>query len=73
MGLNPIFTWAYGVATALFLTFELWALANKTPGDTITEHIQHYFRVKGKIGSLVFLVMFGSFSAWFAAHILGAI
>jgi hypothetical protein len=68
--LNPIFTAAYAFSIAAFLGFEFWAVFNKTEGDTFSEHIRAYFRTKGKIGSFVFLAVFGTFAAWFAAHIV---
>lgn len=68
--LNPIFTAGYAVSMLMFLGFEFWAVFNKTSGDTFTEHVRQYFRVKGKFGSFAFLAVFGLFSAWFAAHIV---
>lgn len=68
--LDPRFTIAYAVAGLIFLVFETWAIKNKTKGDTITEHVRHYFRVKGKVGSFAFLAFFGTFAAWFVAHIV---
>lgn len=68
--LNPIFTAGYATAAVIFFGFEFWAIFNKTPGDTFTEHVQSYFHVKGKVGSFVFLAVFGTFAAWFAAHII---
>lgn len=70
MELNPLFTAAYAIAGVLFFGFEAWALVNKTEGDTFTEHVRHYFKVKGKVGSFAFLAIFGMFAAWFAAHIV---
>lgn len=67
---NPIFTIGYAVSIVLFFGFEFWAVFNKTEGDTFSEHIRSYFRTKGKIGSFVFLAVFGTFAAWFAAHIV---
>ena len=55
---------------AAFFAFEGWAVLNKTRGDTLSEHTRDYFRTKGRVGSFVFLGAFGSFSAWFAAHIV---
>lgn len=71
--MNPVFTVAYGVATAIFFIFEMWAIKNKTPGDTITEHVRHYFKTKGKVGSFAFLAVFGTFAAWFAVHIVNGV
>lgn len=68
--MDPIFTLLWAFWAACFFVFEAWAIKNKTSGDTLTEHIRHYFQVKGKTGSFVFLAMFGTFAAWFAAHIV---
>ncbi len=64
------FTVAWASWAAAFFLFEAWAIRNKTVGDTLTEHVRHYFQIKGKVGTFVFLGMFGTFSAWFVAHIL---
>ena len=69
-GLNPVFTIAYAVAGLIFFGFEFWAVFNKTPGDTFTENVRAYFHVKGKMGAFAFLALFGTFAAWFAAHIV---
>lgn len=61
---------AYAIVLASFFGFEGWAIFNKTEGDTFSERLRYYFRVKGKTGSFVFLAAFGLFSAWFAAHIV---
>ncbi len=70
MELNPMFTVAYAIAGLIFFGFETWAIKNKTKGDTITEHVRHYFNVKGKVGSFAFIAVFGTFAAWFVAHIV---
>ncbi len=53
---------------------EAYAIKNKVPGDTITERIRVYFRVKqentGNLGAFAFIAFLGTFSAWFSAHIL---
>lgn len=64
------FTYAWALWAGLFFAFEGWAVVNKTHGDTLSEHTRHYFQVKGKVGSFAFLGMFGTFAAWFAAHII---
>lgn len=65
-----IFTLGYAAALLLFGGFETWAIFNKTEGDTFSEKVRYYFGVKGKFGSFVFLALFGTFAAWFAAHIV---
>lgn len=53
------------------LAFEVYAIRNRVPGDTISERTRVYFRIKGKAGSYIFLAFLGSSAAWFAAHIVG--
>lgn len=67
-----IFRIGYALSFVMFFAFEFWAVFNKTEGDTFSEHLRAYFRTKGKVGSFVFLVLFGTFAAWFAAHIVKA-
>jgi hypothetical protein len=64
-----IFTVGYAASFLMFFGFEFWAVFNKTEGDTFSEHLRAYFHTKGKVGSFVFLALFGTFAAWFAAHI----
>lgn len=70
MGSIQMFDIAYALSFIAFFSFEGWALFNKTEGDTFSERLRYYFRVKGKTGSFIFLAAFGFFSAWFAAHII---
>ncbi len=52
---------------------EAYAIKSRVPGDTISERVRVYFRIKrdatGKAGAFVFLALVGTFAAWFAAHI----
>ncbi len=50
--------------------FELYAIKNRVAGDTISERVRVYFRIKGKVGSFIFLAFLGTSSSWFAAHIV---
>jgi hypothetical protein len=52
------------------VAFEVYAITNRLPGDTISERTRVYFQVKGKAGSYIFLAFLGSASAWFAAHVV---
>lgn len=58
------------LSTVGFLVGEANAIVNKVEGDTASERIRHYFQIKGKPGTFVFLAFFGTFSAWFSAHII---
>jgi hypothetical protein len=63
--------WVLACTLIPLLGFEVYAILNRVPGDTISERTRVYFHVKGKFGSLVFLVFLGASCAWFAAHIVG--
>lgn len=61
---------ALGASLVPLIGFEVFAIRNRVPGDTISERTRVYFAVKGKVGSAVFLTFLGTASAWFAAHIV---
>lgn len=54
----------------MFGIVETFAVRNDTPGDTLSEHIQKWFRTDSHHGRTAFLVAFGGFVAWFGVHIL---
>ncbi len=58
------------VSAVAFLIGEGHAIANEVEGDTASERVREYFHIKGKFGTFVFLAFFGTFSAWFSAHII---
>lgn len=65
------YTWAWIFWLASFATIEGFALANRKPDDTLSEHIWSWFAIRGKPGGwqarravlLMFLV-------WLVAHLL---
>lgn len=57
---------AWGLAFALI---EGVALANDTPGDTLSEHLRKWFRTDTHLGRSAWLVASGVFFAWFVVHI----
>lgn len=61
---------AWAAIIAAFLAFEVWAITNRTPGDTFSERTRHYFRVNTKTGAYVFIAILALSGAWFAAHIV---
>ena len=63
--------WAMAGCLIPLFGFEMYAVENKVPGDTISERTRYYFQVKGKTGSMIFLGTLGYFCMWFAAHIVG--
>ena len=70
--MDPLQTadFVYLLGALTFFGYEAYALFNKTEGDTFSERVRFYFRVKTKFGAFVFLAMLGMFAAWFAAHIV---
>ncbi|MFB6640241.1 hypothetical protein ACFCYF_23630 [Streptomyces chartreusis] len=61
--------WIWVTLLALGLVYEFYALANGDPGDTLSERVRAVFRVHTRPGRAIFLVLWLSFAAWFAAHI----
>lgn len=49
--------------------FEAYALANGRPGDTLSESVRRWFRVRTSPGRLVFTVAWIAFTGWFLVHI----
>ena len=60
----------WGAIILAFLSFEVWTIRNKEPGDTFSERTRHYFRVESRAGTWVFLAILGAAAAWFSAHIV---
>jgi hypothetical protein len=54
----------------MFGIIEAIAIKHDAPGDTLTEHIQKWFRTDTHLGRTAFLVAFGGFAVWFVIHIL---
>ena len=42
------FTWAWIAWLGMFVVIEGWALIDKDPGDTLSEHIWKWFKIKEK-------------------------
>ena len=72
--MNDLFQYLWIAWLGLFLAIEGVALANKAPGDTLSEHVRKWFhtakgqKVDGttKVRRLVLL----SFMAWLSVHFL---
>lgn len=50
------------------------AIANKTPGDTLSERTRAFFRTKTRAGKTVFIAFWLALAgvwAWFLPHIIG--
>lgn len=55
---------------AMFFAIEGPALANKTPGDTLSEHLRGWFATTGKPRWwIIRRGILGSFFVWFIPHI----
>jgi len=52
-----------------FFVIEGFAIANKTEGDTLSEHVRKWFNVKENKGRAIFLWVWAGFSVWFLVHI----
>lgn len=50
--------------------FEAYTLANRRPGDTLSETTRRTFRVHTRPGRYAFLVAWAGFSLWYCGHIL---
>lgn len=51
--------------------YEVYALASRRPGDTLSETTRGAFRVRSsRLGRTVFLVAWLGFSGWFTGHVL---
>jgi hypothetical protein len=67
-----LFTSLWIVWLVLFGAIEGVALANKTPGDTLSEHIWKWFSVRGKARGWMFrrAALF-LFLVWLLLHMMG--
>jgi hypothetical protein len=61
--------WA-AVTFASFLTLEVIAIRTKKKGDTLSEQIRAFFRVRQYRGRVAFVSVLFGFVIWFAGHIL---
>lgn len=51
--------------------FEVYAIKNKQPGDTLSEATRRWFRVNTRAGRWVFGIAWSAFAIWFGLHVLG--
>ncbi|MGW0736959.1 hypothetical protein [Streptomyces sp. NPDC002851] len=58
------------VLLAAGAAYELYALWNKTPGDTLSERVRAWFRVHTRPGRALFALAWVGFATWFLVHIL---
>lgn len=54
---------------AAFAVIEGVAIVNDKRDDTLSEHLRKWFSTRDKAGRTVWLVISGSFFAWFVTHI----
>jgi hypothetical protein len=64
------YTLAWAAWLAAFAVIEGRALANKTPGDTFSEHTRRWFATHTKGGRLAFAIVWCTFGVWYLVHIL---
>lgn len=64
-----VWTWAWIAWAAGFAAIEIPAIVNKTPGDTLSEHLRSLFRVRTRPGLWAWRIVSGVFFAWFVIHI----
>lgn len=54
--------------------WEVWAIANRTPGDTYSERLRVWFRTDTKVGAYGFLLALGAgvgaLVVWLGAHVV---
>ncbi|WP_316749257.1 hypothetical protein [Streptomyces herbicida] len=55
----------------LCLAYELFTLVDNTDGNTLSERVRAWFRVRTRSGRAVFALIWTGFAAWFLVHILG--
>ena len=55
----------------MFALIEGAAVANDRRDDTLSEHFQRWFNVKTHRGRTAWVIVSGTFFAWFVSHILG--
>lgn len=65
---EPDLVW--GILLLTGFAYELYALLNKTPGDTLSERTRAWFRTHKQPGRAIFGVAWLGFAAWFFVHIL---
>jgi hypothetical protein len=65
---DPDMVWGLLLATGF--AYEVYALLNKTPGDTLSERTRAWFRTHKQPGRAVFAAAWLGFATWFFVHIL---
>lgn len=60
----------WGITLLIAGALEAYGIANPGSNDTLSEFTRWAFHVDSGAGQAIFLAVWGSFSAWFAWHIL---
>lgn len=64
-------TVAWALWISAFFAIEIPAIANKKPGDTLSEHVWSWFAIKGKpTGWRARRLVLLAFLAWLSLHFL---
>lgn len=61
----------WGSVLAVAAGVEVYAIASKAKGDTLSERVKDWFRTSTPGGKLGFSVVWVGFAMWFLGHILG--
>jgi hypothetical protein len=62
--------WTWAGLLLLGALYELYALVNGMPGDTLSERIRAWCAVHTQPGRAIFLAGWITFATWFAVHIV---
>jgi len=62
----------WAILAAIGIVYEIRALQDEAPGDTLSETTRLVFRTDTPVGRVVWYVCWGTLGAWFAAHIAKA-
>lgn len=62
--------WTWGGLLAVGAAVEAWAILTGRWQDTLSDRTRSWFRVRTRVGAVVFAAAWCSFAVWFLAHIL---
>lgn len=69
-----IWTWLWVFWLAFFLAIEGAAIINKAPGDTLSEHIWKWFRIRDKPRAWTWRrAVLAGFLVWLLVHLVAGI
>ncbi len=66
-----LFTWAWVFWLTMFMVIEGWALIDRTPGQTLSEHIWKWFRIRDKPRQwTIRRAVLAGFLVWLLVHMV---